>query len=205
MSDQIQSIRDDLAFLKSMAADEGHLPWVVGGNFLAAGVIYGVPTVLAWAQIRGLIDIPGAWTGTIGLWATLLFVPISVVLSLKGPKPKPGSSTGRAFAAAWSGMGLTTITVVAVILIAGWRLHVPMMWQVWTSVCFALWGAAWWVVAMLRPRRGWVWVALGSLANALVNAFLVGSRDELLGCGIGILLWLGGPGLMILLQNRSRA
>ncbi len=205
MTDEMQSIRSDLAFLKTVAADEGRLPWVVGASFLAAGVIYGLPIIAAWAQMRGLIDAPGAWTSWVSVWSTVVFIPLQIALTVFGPKPAPGGSTGRAFIPAWSGIGLTTIVMVLVVFIAGARLHVPQMWQVWTSICFALWGLAWWVVAMLRPGRGWLWVAVGSLATALGNAFLIGTPDEILGCAVGILVWLGAPGLMIMVRAPARA
>lgn len=204
MTDQMQSIRDDLAFLKTVAADEGRLPWVLGASFLAAGLIYGLPIIAIWAQMRGLIDAPGPWPGQVEIWATVIYVPLQIALTVLGPKPRPGGSMARAFLPAWSGIGLTTIVMVAVIFIAGARLHVADIWQVWTSICFALWGLAWWVVAMLRPRRGWIWVALGSLATALANALFIGTPDEVLGCAIGVLVWLGAPGLMIILRAPAR-
>ena len=200
MTDEMQSIRSDLAFLKTVAADEGTLPWMVGASFLAAGLVYGLPIIVAWAAVRGVIDAAGPWTSQIGLWSTAVFIPLQLLITIKGPRPAPGASTGRAFVPAWSGIGLATLVMVAVIFIAGARLHVQLMWQVWTSICFALWGLAWWVVAMLRPGRGWIWVAVGSFLTALANACLIGGPDEILGCGIGILLWLGAPGLMIMLR-----
>ena len=204
MSNEIQSIRDDLAFMKSMAADEGRLPWILGASFLAAGLIYGLPIIAAWAQTRGLINIPGPWTAQTGIWSTVVFVPLQIAMAVWGPKPKPGDSMARAFTPAWSGIGLITVVMLAVIFIAGARLHVALMWQVWTSLCFALWGACWWVVAMLRPRRGWMLVALGSLATAIANALLIGTREEVLGCAIGVLVWLGAPGFMIMLRAPAK-
>lgn len=204
MSDQTQSLREDLAFLKSMAADEGRLPWFLGASFLAAGLIYGLPIIAAWASLNGLVDLGRGWTSGVGLWSTLVFVPAQFALFKLGPKPRPGAASGRAFAPTWSGIGLMTIIMVAVIFIAGARLHVPLMWQVWTSICFALWGGAWWGVAMLRPGRGWMWVAFGSFATALANSLLIGTRYELLGCATGILVWLGAPGLMIMLRAQAQ-
>ena len=205
MTDDIRTIQSDLAYLREVAADEGKLPWIAGANFLAGGLIYGLPLLAVWAQMNGLIDIPGPWTGQSPLWETALFVPLSILIALKAPKPKPGGAVGRSLVAGWSGVGLTTIVMVLVIFIAGDRLPVKLMWQVWTSICFALWGAAWWVVAMLRPHRGWMLVALGSLATALVNSVLINTPYELLGCAIGILVWLGGPGLLIMLRDRPRS
>jgi hypothetical protein len=205
MTNDLHALKDDLAFLKTVAADEGRLPWAAGANFLAAGLIWGLPLIAVWAQLRGLIDIPGAWSSQTALWSTALFVPLSILFAVKGPKPKPGRAVGRSVVAAWSGVGLTSIVMVLVIFIAGDRLHVKLIWQVWTSVCFALWGGAWWVVAILRPRRGWMWVAVGSMATALVNSLLIGTPDELLGCALGILVWLSGPGLLIVLRDKAQA
>lgn len=205
MTKDIDAIREDLAFMKNLAEDTGRLPGVIGAHFVTAAVIYGPPILLAWATLRGLVDLPQGWTSGIGLWATLVYIPVMGVLIWKGPRrPIPGSPTGRAVMAAWSGVGLTTMTVIAVVFTAGARLHEPGMWQVWCSLCFALWGAAWYGVAILRPRRGWIWVAFGSYAQAIVNAFLISTPDLLLSLGFGILLWLGGPGVMILIHSRGR-
>ena len=205
MTDQIQSIRDDLAYLKGIAADEGRLPGFIGGQFLAAGLIYGLPALASWAITRGLVDLPQSWAGQMGLWPTVVYIPVMILLFLRTPRPAPAGSTGRAMGVAWSGVGLVTLAMLAVIFIAGARLHVSQMWQVWTSICFALWGAAWWVVAVLRRDKWWFLVALGSLITAVLNACLIGTPDVVLGCGVGILLWLGGPGAAIMLRARRTA
>ncbi|HEY5410461.1 MAG TPA: hypothetical protein VIJ94_07015 [Caulobacteraceae bacterium] len=205
MTDEMQSIRSDLAYLKGLAADDGRLPGVIGAHFLAAGLIYGLPTLLAWAIMRGVVDLPLSWIGAMGLWPTVVYIPVMILLILCTPRPKPGAATGRGVAVAWSGMGLTTGAMLATLFIAGARLHVPQTWQVWTSVCFVLWGAAWWIVAVMRRDRWWFLVSLGSLITAVINACLIGTPEELLGCGIGILLWLAGPGVVILLRSRPAA
>ena len=109
MTDDMQSIRNDLAFLKTVAADEGNLPWVAGASFLAAGLIYGLPIIAVWAQMRGLIDVPGPWPGQVSLWSTAVFVPLSILIPLKGPKPRPGASIGRSMAVSYTHLTLPTI------------------------------------------------------------------------------------------------
>src|SRR3569833_2200699 len=129
MPDDIQSIRSDLAFLKSMAADEGDLPWGVGAGFFSAGLLYGLPVILVWAVLGGLVDLPRGWTSGVGLWSTAVYLPVIALIYLKGARPKPGAAVGRAFGVAWSGVGRVTVTMLAVIFIAGARLHVQLMWQ----------------------------------------------------------------------------
>ena len=203
MTDEMQSIRDDLAFLKSLAADDGPFPRTVGLQFLAPGVLYGLAAVLAWAIVKGLVPLPESFAGQLGLWPTVVYLPILLVLIVTGRRP-PAGTASRAMVVAWSGVGLTTLSMLAVIFIAGARLNVPGIWQVWTSICFSLWGAAWWAFAVLRRNRAWFIVAAGSLMTAVVNAVLIGTPEELLGCGLGILFWLGGPGLVITLRGASR-
>ncbi len=204
MTDEMQAIRDDLAFLKSLAADDGPLPRAMGLQLLIPGVLYGLAAVLAWAIMRGVVPLPASFAGQLGLWPTVIYMPILLLLIVMTRRPPPGTAT-RAVVAAWSGVGLTTLSMVAAIFIGGARLHVDGIWQIWTSICFSLWGLAWWVLAVLRRDKAWFVVAAGSLLTAVINACLVGTPEHILVCGIGILFWLGGPGLIIALSPRPRA
>ncbi len=164
-------------------------------------MIYGLAAVLAWAIVRGFTPLPLSFAGQLGLWPTVIYIPILIVLLATARRPQPGTAS-RAMVVAWSGVGLTTLSMLAVIFIAGARLHVSGAWQVWTSICFSLWGAAWWAFAVLRRDKAWFVVAAGSLITAVINACLIGTPDELLGAGLGVLLWLGGPGLAMTVRSR---
>lgn len=205
MTDQIQTLREDLAFMREVASDDGRMSPLVGAHFLAAGVIYGLPIVPVWATLRGYLDLPGPWTSQVSLWSTAVYLPVMAVLIWRGRgEAKPGPSA-RIFAAAWSGMGLTTFSILAVIFTAQVKLHEPQMWQLWTAICFSLYGAAWWGVSLTPGKGRWRWVAVGSYATAVVNGLLIGGPDVLLGCAFGILAWLAGPGLVIMLRAKARA
>ena len=49
------SIRDDLAFMKSLAESGGGTQWAGGAAFVAGGALYGLQCLVQWAQAAGLI------------------------------------------------------------------------------------------------------------------------------------------------------
>ncbi len=203
MTDHIQGIREDLAFMKALAKDEGRIPALFGWHMIAAGLIYGIPIIPAWAIARGLLDLPMSWSSMVSILSTIVYLPVVILLSLRGRQPVQPEATGRQFLAGWAVVGVTTLVILAVIFIAGARLHEPRMWQVWTALCFALYGAAWLVVSVVRRSWSWGLVAAGSYATAVANACLISTPDVILGCGIGIIAWLAGPGVVILLKART--
>jgi hypothetical protein len=159
--------------------------------------------LLAWAIDRGLLDLPRAWAYTSGLWSTLIYAPVLALLiirSIRHPGPGVHGLTARAAVAAWSGVGLTTVVVLFVIGAASIQLHEPTLWRVWPALCFTLYGAAWWGFATARRSRSWTLVALGSYATAAVNGLLIATPELELGCAVGLLLWVAGAGLVLMLK-----
>jgi hypothetical protein len=204
MSDQIQSIHEDLAFMKGLASDDGRMPSPVGAQFVAAGLIYGLPVFPAWASLRGLVNLPGDWTPWIGVGSTVVFIPVLALLIARGRSLgwSPGPSA-RAFGALWSSVGLTLVTLVVATWLAGERLPQPALWQLWPSILFAVYGSAWAGVAFVRRSLGWLVVALGSYATAIINGFLVSTPDVLLALAIGLQLWLTVPGLVMMAKSAA--
>jgi hypothetical protein len=205
MTDQMQAIREELAFMKALASDDRRLPGIVGAHFLAAGLIYGLPIFPVWAASRGLIDIPQNVRDMVGVYSTIVYLPVMVLMFIRGGKFAAAPPSARAFGAVWSSVGLTTLAILAVIFTAAWRLHEPRMWQLWPAVCFALYGAAWWSAAALRRSWALALVGAGSYATAVINGFLIGTPELILGCAIGIMLWLAGPGLVMMLKANAKA
>ncbi len=191
--------------MKALASDDGRLPRIAGAHFLAAGLIFGLPIFPVWASMRGLIHLPPSVTNYMGLYSTVAWLPVYGYIMWRGRHYKISAQSTRAFAAVWSSVGLTTLALLSVIFTAGARLHVPLMWEIWPAACFGLYGAAWWSVAMARRSLGLGLVAAGSYATAVINGFLIGTPDILLGCAIGIVLWLAAPGLVMLLKGRAAA
>jgi hypothetical protein len=202
MTDQIQSLHEDLAFMRALADDDGRMPAAVGGQFIAAGLIYGLPVFPAWAALRGLLPGPQGWVSWIGVASTAVFVPLLVVMMRRGRGWTPGPS-GRAFGALWTSVALTVLTLGAATWLAGQRLNAPQLWQLWPSILFAVYGSAWAGVALVRRSLGWGVVALGSYATAVASAFLIDTPDVLLCLAVGLQLWLTLPGVALMLHSRA--
>jgi hypothetical protein len=204
MTDQIQSIHEDLAFMKSLASDDGRMPAVIGGQFAAAGLIYGLPVFPAWAVQRGLVELPTGWMPWIGVASTVVFLPVLGLLIARGKRTGwfPGPSA-RAFGALWTSVALTILALGVSTWIAGERLNQPGMWQLWPSILFCIYGSAWAGVAVVRRSFGWLCVALGSFATAIVNAAMIPTPDVLLVLAVGLQLWLTLPGLVMMARSRA--
>ncbi|CAN5342643.1 hypothetical protein BH09PSE1_BH09PSE1_27690 [soil metagenome] len=71
------------------------------------------------------------------------------------------------------------------------------------TVLLVLWGAAWWVTAVLNDRRWLLLVAIGSFAAAVAMA-VVGNSPPLLPLSIACLLLLAFLPAVILMRQRAR-
>jgi hypothetical protein len=204
MTDQIDTLREDIAYIRDIAADDGRIPAVIGANFVAVGLIFGAPVVLAWAALSGRIDMPTGWTSWSGLISTAIYLPVTLWLRNGTRGWRPGPSF-RIVAAIWSAAALAGVLMVACILLGAARLGIQSGWQFWAPICFALYGAAWQAMAIARRSAGWGWVAAGCYAQAVINALLIGGPDVLLGLGGGLIVWLAIPGLVMSLRGRAAA
>ena len=119
MNDQMQTAREDLAFLRAVAEDRGPLPRAIGQHFVVIGLIFGLNVIYAYAGKTGLAPWP---SGEDSLWgwlpATLLYLPYSFAFWFRARGYEPGPAL-RTFGVAWGAMVLMTLAIVASIYVAG--------------------------------------------------------------------------------------
>lgn len=205
MSDRTQSVHADIAFMKALASDGGEVPAIAGAHLVAAGVIYGLPTVMAGAVLAGWIDLPRVWTNWAGWAPTLVYIPVMFVLIWVGRTAKAGAAS-RAMAAAWGGIGLVTLTILASLVAVGWRLHDPrFLVHAWPPVALALYAGAWLVFAIVRGRPRWSAVTLGCIVTAIATALATETPWNLVVLGLGLLAWMAAPGAVLMWLGRAKA
>jgi hypothetical protein len=203
MSEQVLAVRGNSLFMKALAAEGGDMPSQFGVQLLAPGLLYGATTLVAWAMLSGAINLPASWMDWLWIPATLIYVPVLVLLSRRAQSMIPGSGA-RVWVAAWSAMGLMSGAVLLSLIMARGRIDAPFL-LLWPPVAFALYGGAWTMLAIVRRQSSYGFVAGGAFVTAIVCAMLISTPTQWLVMGIGILLWVAGPGAVIVLGTRAAA
>jgi hypothetical protein len=201
MTDDARAARDDLAFMKELAEDRGPMPSILGAHLLAVGAPFGLNVVYAWAGLRGFAPWPAQWE--VWSWApgTAVYLPILAFILFRG-RNAPQGPASRAFAAAWTGVGLMTWAIIAVLVVATPRTS-PMIWAVWPALAVSLYGGAWTSISLVRRRYWGLAVAAGCFATAIACAALINTPEHWLAMGLGLLLFMAVPGALIMRRSRT--
>ena len=204
MTDQMQAIHDDLAYMKALAAEGKRTPLLGGAVGLAAGLIFGVASLVCWAIQRGIIAAPLMWQAWIWLGAFVLFMGALVVLVGRSHR-KPGASatTNRAVKAVWKGAGLAIFVLALGTIYLTSRFNTWLVWAAFCSIILALYGVCWTVSAAMSDRKWMWWIAYGSFAGSLGMALMIGTGFEYLAYAIGLFLFAALPGWLMMRDEPS--
>ena len=158
MASDVQDIRDDLAFLRTLVqtGDDGLKRF--GRVYFAAGACYLAQTLLGLGQSSGWIPSGGAPIGlTIGIGPTAVFlIALAFLLPRRGARPLAGPGA-RIIPAMFGAVGAANLVLITVIGSVAWREKSIPIWLIYPCTVFILQGAAWVTMFSLRRR---LWVAL---------------------------------------------
>jgi hypothetical protein len=206
MTAKIQSAQDDLAYMRTVV-EQGGRPRMAGALiYMAAGLIYGVETLVHWGQSINLIRLSMPATLTFVAGCSALFVLVMIVLIARDKTKGIGAGSGsRALNAAFGGAGLANIALMVIFGVNAWRQHDFLIWMLYPCVVFALQGAAWYVAFMLR-RKGWMLVvSLGCLVTAALMGMVINTPTFNLVAALACFAWLAVPGAIMARDARREA
>jgi hypothetical protein len=206
MTAKTQSAQDDLAYMRTVV-EQGGRPRMAGALiYMAAGLIYGVETLVHWGQSINLIRLSMPATLTFVAGCSALFVLVMIVLIARDKTKGIGAGSGsRALNAAFGGAGLANIALMVIFGVNAWRQHDFLIWMLYPCVVFALQGAAWYVAFMLR-RKGWMLVvSLGCLVTAALMGMVINTPTFNLVAALACFAWLAVPGAIMARDARREA
>jgi hypothetical protein len=168
MNDKLQTLQDDIAFLKTLA-EEGRAPPTLGGSIMvAAGLVFGAASVAQWAILTGLVKVTPWALPVVWLVAVALFM--AIMSGLRSGMGGTKTAGGRASGVAWTGVGWTIFTLSASVALVCWRAHSGVPTLLFPSIVLSLYGLGWLVAATVSKKRWILVVAIGSYLAAMILA-----------------------------------
>lgn len=198
MTSDIQSARDDLAYMRSLVSDAGPLQSTMGEAFMWAGGLYGAQCLLHGVQELGYLPWQGPIALAISASPSLLFCVALAFIIAKDRKRPPGGAASRALSAVFQGAGLANVVMAFVFAYGAHRAQSLGLWLYHPIVVCMFQGVAWYV-AWVIVRRAWVGlVAAGWFAMTVTLGLVVGSAASyLLVLGVGLFVLMAIPGYAI--------
>ena len=204
--DPLQSVQDDIAYMKGLAQEGRRAPLLGGSILIAAGLVFGLASLVHWAIASGVLGLrpsalPLVWLGALVIFFGALMIQIGRTRHMPGAK----SATNKATGAAWMGVGQAIFVMFLAITILIWRTQDEVIAAVFPSMIFALYGVGWAVSAKMSGQR-WQWpLTLGCWVAAPAIALLVNTPELWLGYAAGLFLFAMVPGFMMVRQERKGA
>jgi hypothetical protein len=200
--DQLQSVHDDIAYMKDLAQSGRRAPLLGGSILISAGIVFGLASVVHWAIESGLVQaspqsLPLVWVGAL----LIFFAALVVQIRHRRGLPGAGTVANQATGAAWMGVGLAIFAMFVAVCILIWRTDSPVISTVLPSIIFALYGSGWAISATMSDQR-WQWpLAIGCWVASPAIALLVGTPFLWLGYAAGLFLFAAIPGAILVRQE----
>jgi hypothetical protein len=200
----MKAIRDDIAFMRALAEEGRQAPLLGGAMLVSAGAIFGTASIVQWAILAKVLQLPSR--ALMGIWIAALVLHMIMISVLKqgiAAKPGAGSSGNRAMRNAWMGVGWGCFVVFFALGVASWKTNDINLINFSPSIVLALYGAAWSVAAAMSRATWLKIVAIVAFASAIVMAALMGSTWIWLAYAGALYLLAMVPGLVLMRQEPS--
>lgn len=206
MTSDLQSARDDLAYMRSLVAVPSPMQATMGEAFMWAGLLYGGQCALHGLQQFGLAPVEGLPMLAIAFGPTVVFCIVLAIIIWRDRKASPGGVATRALSAVFQGAGLANLVMAFVFAYGAEKFQTPGLWLYQPIVVCMFQGVAWFV-AWTIVRRTWLaLVALGWFAATVALGVVVGDVGPyLMTLSIALIVCMALPGWVIWRGARKAA
>lgn len=200
MNDEIQQVREDIAFLRNLAGDDGSVLRASAIGLIVAGSVFGLAALRSFALASGWLKWPHALRSLMPWDATVIFLIVLLSLLIGGRRTaarRASGSTSRTLWASWAAVGTGYVVAAVSLSLAG--IHAS------GSILFAFWGSGWFIASAAYRRQDFVVLALACYAVAIASGVLSGTPFEELLDGLALIALVALPGLWVLKLARAAA
>lgn len=204
--EQVDSVQNDIAYLKQLANEGREAPVMVGPVLVAASIIFGIPSLFQWAVITGVL-IVSPWA-ILAMWvgAGLVFAAaLAVIIRKIGTQAGAETVRNRTIGAAWSACGYSIFVGWLGLMAYGFSTGSWAPMNLMPTLVMIAYGSAWMVAGLIVERRWMVGVGLLSYAGAVALAWFANTHMVF---GVYIVLLMAValvPGLYLMRQTRHQA
>ncbi len=205
MSNDAQSARDDLAFLRAIAGGDDSLQMrTFGEAYFAAGLIYGGQMLLHAAQNLGWLRGDAMWGLAVGLGPTLLFAPVLAFIIWRNRNNRLSGAVARAVGGVFGAVGLANLFLIVVIGSVAWHQRNAQTWLIYPCCVFVLQGMAWQFAFVMRRRVWFAAVAAAWFICAVAMALSIFTIGYFIAfAGLGLWLCMALPGWLMLRRPKA--
>ncbi|MNX40962.1 hypothetical protein D3C86_713550 [compost metagenome] len=202
--DQIQSVHDDIAYMKALAQEGRQAPLLAGPVLVAAAVIFGAANLGQWALVSGVV--------TASPWAPLWLwigagVAFGIVLAMliQRMKSKPGcnSAGNRAVGTAWSAVGYGIFATWLGLMAIGFQSGDWSAMRLMPTIVFVAYGSAWMVAGAMTETRWMTVIAILAYVGAVAMAWFSSTPVLYLIFTFMLLAVALVPGMILMRQEPS--
>lgn len=202
--DQVQSVHDDIAYMKALAQEGRRAPLLGGSILIAAGLVFGLASIAAYGIDSGILSVsPVAYAFLWGGAGLIFFAVLMLQVRRTTGRPGANSVVNRAGGAGWMGVGLAIFVMALAMTVVSWKTGSDVSFMLFPSLIFALYGSGWAVSATMSDQK-WQWtLAISCWIAAPLIAFLTGSPLMWLAYAAGLFLFALLPGVLLVRQEPS--
>lgn len=191
----------DIAWMRKLAEEGAEAPMRGGSILMAAGLIYGLGSVIHWAAISDRIGLGDPQLGLIWLLATGLFLVVLTIVNLR-LRGQAGvrTSANRATSAAWMSVGLGIFALFTSVAVIGLRMgeDTLLLLTLTPSIIMVFYGMGWAVSASMTRSHSLWWLAIGSFIAAPLLAALSGQDIQYLAYAGCLFVLMAVPGFLLM-------
>jgi hypothetical protein len=193
-------LRDDVAFLRSLAETGGRTQWTGGAAFFAGGGLYGLQCLVQWAQAERFIVLSplATFLFVTGITVAFAIVLTSIILHGRRTQAVTPSLSNKAFTMVFSAAGLSNLALVAVFASVAIPRKSLDIWELYPAALFALQGGAWYCAYVLRRRLWLMAVSVCWFVSAIVLAQFIGTATYVLIVALALFAFMALPGLYMM-------